>query len=396
MEDDFDSWLAGREKEAPPGGDGLPPGTIVGDYKIVALLGRGGFAEVYRADGPNGEAVAIKILHKLDDKSRARFARESEILSQIKHRNIPRLMSFGSCGNRPYMVTELLKGYELPSSDRAIAKFLTEIMSAVEELHRRGFVHRDIKPSNILSRDDGTPVLVDFGLATPISTEQRNREDISIEAGKRVGVGTPGYSAPEQFTSGDATEASDIHALGMLINECFRWNPPASWSHLVERSTCSIKSRRYQSIKEIMAAIGDASDTRPMAALVAELLSIPLLVVWGAGCAYFMIIAMMEKIKLPGIISICGAGVFAFLALVEFGLRRRKNWARCCVIVLGFIWIFPYLSALLRRIADNADGIYSTSLTIPSILVVSHTIPAVLLLRADVRRWFKTAIHRGD
>ena len=396
MGDDFDNWLAEREKEAPPGGDGLPPGTIIGDYKIVALLGRGGFAEVYRADGPNGEAVAIKILHKLDDKSRARFARESEILSQIKHRNIPRLMSFGSCGNRPYMVTELLKGYELPSSDRAIAKFLAEIISAVEELHRHGFIHRDIKPSNILSRDDGTPVLIDFGLATPISTEQRNREDLSIEAGKRVGVGTPGYSAPEQFTSGDATEASDIHALGMLINECFRGNPPASWSHLVERSTCSIKSRRYQSIKEIMAAIGDASDARPMAALVAELLSIPLLVVWGAGCAYFMIIAMMEKIKLPGIISICGVGVFVFLALVEFGLRRRKNWARCCVIVLGFIWIFPYLSALLRRIADNADGIYSTSLTIPSILVVSHTIPAVLLLRADVRRWFKTAIHRGD
>ncbi len=394
MEDNFDNWLAERGKEPPEDDGRLLPGTVVGDYRIVALLGRGGFAEVYRASSKDGEPVAIKILHKLDDKSRARFVRESEILSQIKHRNIPRLLSFGSCGDRPYMVTELLKGYELPSSDRAIAKFLTEIMSAVEELHRHGFIHRDIKPSNILSRSDGTPVLIDFGLAAPISREQRNKEELSIDAGKRVGVGTPGYSAPEQFTSGDATEASDIHALGMLINECFKGCPPASWSRLVERSTCSIKARRYQSIKEMMAVIGDASDTRPNAVLIAELLSIPLLVVCGAGCAYFTIIAMMGKIKLPGIISIYGGGIFAFLALIEFGLRRRKNWARCCMIVLGFIWIFPFLSALLRRIADNADGIYSPSLTIPSILVVSHTIPAVLLLRADVCRWFKIAIHR--
>ncbi len=148
MEDNFDNWLAEREKGVPEDDGRLLPGTVVGDYRIVALLGRGGFAEVYRASSKDGEPVAIKILHKLDDKSRARFVRESEILSQIKHRNIPRLLSFGSCGDRPYMVTELLKGYELPSSDRAIAKFLTEIMSAVEELHRHGFIHRDIKPYN--------------------------------------------------------------------------------------------------------------------------------------------------------------------------------------------------------------------------------------------------------
>ena len=114
-------------------------GMFVGDYRIVALLGRGGFAEVYRANGRNGEAVAIKMLHKLDDKSRARFARESEMLSRIKHRNIPRLLGFGSCGDRPYMVMELLKCCELPSSDHEIVKFLEQIMSAVEELHRHGY-----------------------------------------------------------------------------------------------------------------------------------------------------------------------------------------------------------------------------------------------------------------
>ena len=134
MEDDFDSWLAGRAHDAPVDSTELAAGTRVGDYRIVALLGRGGFADVYRARGGNGEAVAIKMLHKLDDKSRARFVRESEILSQIRHRNIPRLLSFGSCGDRPYMVTELLTECELPSTDRKIAKFLKQIMSATEEL----------------------------------------------------------------------------------------------------------------------------------------------------------------------------------------------------------------------------------------------------------------------
>jgi RNA polymerase sigma factor (sigma-70 family) len=134
MEDDFDNWLAARGKEVPEDDGRLLPGTVVGDYRIVALLGRGGFAEVYRASSKDGEPVAIKMLHRLDDKSRARFARESEILLQIKHRNIPRLLSFGSCGDRPYMVTELLKGCELPSSDHEILRFMEQIISAVMEL----------------------------------------------------------------------------------------------------------------------------------------------------------------------------------------------------------------------------------------------------------------------
>jgi len=372
IERDIKIMLDNRQKVMADQDGKLLEGIFVGDYRIVALLGRGGFAEVYRANGRNGEAVAIKILHKLDDKSRARFARESEILSRIKHRNIPRLLGFGSCGDRPYMVMELLKCCELPSSDHEIVKFLEQIMSAVEELHRHGFIHRDIKPSNILSRDDGSPVLVDFGLAAPISREQRNKEELSIDAGKRVGVGTPGYSAPEQFTSGDATEASDIHALGMLINECFNGNPPASWSHLVERSTSTTKSRRYQSIKEMMAAIGDASDARPMAALVAELLSIPLLVASVLGFAFS---GGRE------------GGICVFLAVIEFGLRKRKNWARCCMIAMGIFWLVSMPMLVVSGYIDVLNGI-----VIYVIYVVSHSIPAILLLTPRARRWFMTAI----
>jgi len=255
MNDDFESWLAGREAEIPADDGELSPGTAVGDYRIVALLGRGGFADVYRAKGADGEAVAVKILHKLDDKSRARFVRESEILSQIRHRNIPRLLSFGSCGNRPYMVTELLKGCELPSSDHKVAVFLRQIMLAVEELHRHGFIHRDIKPANILARDDGTPVLIDFGLASPISAVRRESEALSIEDGKKVAVGTPGYSAPEQFSGLPAGMEADVHAIGALIDACYRGRMPGSWKDIYRKATISNPKLRYRTVQELRRAV---------------------------------------------------------------------------------------------------------------------------------------------
>ena len=256
MEADFDKWLAEHVRESVPVNDGeLPAGTRVGEYRIVALLGRGGFANVYRADGRNGEAVAIKMLHKLDDKSRARFVRESEILAQIRHRNIPRLLSFGSFGDCPYMVTELLRGCELPASDRKIAKFLNGIMSAVEALHRHGFIHRDIKPANILSRSDGTPVLIDFGLAAPISVARRESDGLSVEDGKQVGVGTLGYSAPEQFSGLPADRAADVHAIGALIDTCYCGNMPRCWHRIYLAATNSNPKARYQTVQELRRAV---------------------------------------------------------------------------------------------------------------------------------------------
>lgn len=256
MEDDFDKWLASRGADSSSNEGGMPPGTAVGDYRIVGLLGRGGFADVYKARGPNGDAVAIKVLHKLDDKSRARFARESEILTQTRHRNMPRLLGFGSCGDRPYMVTELLKSMELPCADRKIASFLTQIMSAVEELHRNGFIHRDIKPANILSRSDGTPVLIDFGLASPMSDVRRVKESLSIEEGSKVAVGTAGYSAPEQFIGLPVGREADVHALGMLIDSCYRGEMPKCWKRIYLIATASNPKSRYKTVHDLRKAVG--------------------------------------------------------------------------------------------------------------------------------------------
>ena len=256
MEDDFDKWLAGRESDALADGGNLPPGTLIGDYRVVELIGHGGFADVFRAEGKNGEAVAIKMLHMLDDKSRARFVRESEILSQIRHRNMPRLLSFGSLGNRPYMVTELLDRFALPDSDRKVAAFLRQIMSATEELHRRGFIHRDIKPANILARADGTPVLIDFGLASPLSAAKREKEGLSVYGGNKVAVGTVGYSAPEQFSGLPAGREADVHAIGALIYACYGEKMPRCWRHIYLVATTSNPKSRYQTVAELRRAVG--------------------------------------------------------------------------------------------------------------------------------------------
>ena len=255
MEDNFENWLSERVGNL-PGDDGvLPSGTAIGGYRIVARLGSGGFADVYRAQDAHGAAVAIKILHRLDDKSCARFEREVEILSQIRHENMPRLLNRGSYGERPYMVTELLKGYDLPKGDRKVAAFLMQIISATEELHRHGYVHRDIKPANILARKDGTPVLIDFGLACPISVEEREKEALSVEDGVPVAVGTVGYSAPEQFNGTGAGPEADVHAIGMLIDSCLGGNKPKCWRRIYLSATASNPKSRYQNMAELRKAI---------------------------------------------------------------------------------------------------------------------------------------------
>ena len=166
---------------------------------------------------------------------------------------------------RPYLVEELLEPRDLPRTDRACAKYLLAICRGVAELHKRGIVHRDLKPSNILFRKNGEPVIVDLGLAKcPVPTGVES--DASLENGKPIGVGTPGYAAPEQFIGGGISPAADIHALGVLAEkiitqkECLHfWGggvlARAGWKKIIRRATSSIPSERYPSIESFAAAI---------------------------------------------------------------------------------------------------------------------------------------------
>ena len=245
----------------------LKEGDVVGDWRIRALIGRGGSSEVYRVEHVRiGSFAALKLLLPAEDavaeeRRRQRFRQETELLSTGGFPGFPRYCGTGTWQGRPYLVEELLEPRDLPRTDRACAKYLLAICRGVAELHRRGIVHRDLKPHNILFRSNGEPVIVDLGLAK-CPTVASVETDASLENGKPIGVGTPGYAAPEQFIGGGVSPAADIHALGVLAERIItqkEWRngiPSASrWHRIIRRATSSIPSERYPTVESFAAAI---------------------------------------------------------------------------------------------------------------------------------------------
>ena len=245
----------------------LKDGDVVGDWRIRTLIGRGGSSEVYRVEHVrNGSFAALKLLlpsevAAAEERHRQRFRQETELLSAGDFPGFPRYCGTGTWQWRPYLVEELLEPRDLPRTDRACAKYLLAICRGVAVLHKRGIVHRDLKPSNILFRENGEPVIVDLGLAKcPMPTGVES--DASLENGKPIGVGTPGYAAPEQFIGGNISPAADIHALGVLTERIItqkEWKSgilsASRWRRIVRRATSSIPSERYPSVESFVAAI---------------------------------------------------------------------------------------------------------------------------------------------
>lgn len=232
------------------------PGTVFGDWRVTAFIGRGGNGEVYCAEHTVlGMSAAVKILVRSEDRAKARFVREAKILAQLKSSAFPRFYAFGEANGTLYLAMELLEPGELPAGDRATAKFMLNVCEAVGELHALGFVHRDIKPGNILWRGDLEPVLSDLGLVKALDLDNSQTFRLSNPQITLGGVGTPGYGAPEQMERGEATVVSDIHALGVLADACFRGKPPRAWKRIVERATSSIAARRHQSVAALARSI---------------------------------------------------------------------------------------------------------------------------------------------
>ena len=205
-------------------------GCIIGGWKVLAFLGRGGSAEVYRAENAaTGIVGALKVLYRADDKALGRFRREARLAAELTGAAFPKFYGAGEDSGRLYLAEELLEPMELPRGDAAVARYVLGVARAVEELHKRGFIHRDIKPRNVMMRPStGECVLIDLGLAKEGGESPRSRNDtLSVVDGRAVGVGTPGFSAPEQFAGGKIGVAADIHALGVLANVCFNGTPPA-------------------------------------------------------------------------------------------------------------------------------------------------------------------------
>jgi WD40 repeat protein len=200
--------------------DGLP--SHIGRFEIRRLLGEGSFGRVYLAWDPvMKREVALKCAKHLDDKHAARFLREARAAGLLTHPNIVAVFDSGSDGPHRYMASAFVAGQTLPgekTDPRQAAEMARKLAEALAYAHRMGVIHRDVKPGNVMLREDGEPLLMDFGLAARADDEGK----LTV-AGQFMG--TPAYCAPEQWR-GEASEASDQYALGCLLFELLTGSPP--------------------------------------------------------------------------------------------------------------------------------------------------------------------------
>ena len=236
----------------------LKEGTVVGDWRVVAFLSKGCNGEVYRVCNQYVDFYcALKICHcKASDAQRLRFKREASVLAGLDGVAFPRFLGCGEYKGRLFIVMEYLYPLDLPNGEMRVAKFAYKLCGALSFMHRKGLVHRDVKPANIMRRQDGELVLIDYGLVLPRHEEKESLADrVSfVDSGLEV-VGTPGYSAPEQFTGGVVDFSCDVHAVGVLIHRCFNGRPSFYWRRIIERATSSISARRFSTIGQLALAI---------------------------------------------------------------------------------------------------------------------------------------------
>jgi len=203
----------------------LHAGDLLGAWRLVREIGHGGMGAVYlaeRADGHFSQQTAVKLIRGLGDvDAAARFARERQLLAGLQHPQIARLLDGGATpSGAPYLVMEYVDGRSLdqwcaetkPGLDLRLRIFVS-ICRTLQFAHQRLIVHCDLKPSNVLVREDGVPVLLDFGIAQALDRSEEN----ASSAGRLFL--TPRYASPEQARGEAPTLQSDVYALGALLYE---------------------------------------------------------------------------------------------------------------------------------------------------------------------------------
>ena len=211
-------------------------GHRIGSYEIIELIGEGGMGSLFRAaraDEQYKKQVAIKIVKQglTTPFAPARFRAERQILANLEHSNIARLLDGGTTENGvPYVVMEFVEGRPIDAfcdehklTIDARLKVFLEVCSAVQYAHRRLIVHRDIKPNNILVTREGSPKLIDFGIAKILDPEASDGID---QATTGLRILTPAYASPEQVKGEPITTASDVYSLGVVLYELLTGHPP--------------------------------------------------------------------------------------------------------------------------------------------------------------------------
>lgn len=327
----------------PIGGGRFTPGQILAErYRIVALAGRGGMGEVYRAEDLRlGQIVAMKFLpEKLsqDAATLSRFHAEVRNARQVSHPNVCRVFDIGEAESTLFLTMEYVDGEDLASVVRRIGRLspdkateiARQICAGLAAAHERGVIHRDMKPANVMLDGAGKIRITDFGLAG-IAADMR---------GEDARAGTPAYMAPEQLAGKEVTAKSDIYSLGLILYEILTGKRAFEASTLAEL----IKQRESQTITNPSTLIRDLDpaiervilrcletdpDKRPSSALqVAAALpgGDPLAAALAAGetPSPQMVAAAGEKTGLAPRVAIpCLAAVLLSLALfVAVGLKE--------------------------------------------------------------------------
>jgi serine/threonine protein kinase len=212
--------------------DTIQPGQMLGPYRIINQVGRGGMATVYKAYQPSVDRyVAIKVLPSQLAESlefTTRFQQEARIIAKLEHPHILPVFDYGESEGVSYFVMrymdagtlkeKMIEGRPLPLSD--IDRLFTQLAEALSYAHSRGIIHRDLKPANVLIDSHGNVFLTDFGIAKLLeSASPRLTQTDAI-------MGTPAYISPEQAQGHPVDQRSDIYSLGIILYEMVTGSVP--------------------------------------------------------------------------------------------------------------------------------------------------------------------------
>jgi serine/threonine protein kinase/Tol biopolymer transport system component len=233
------------------------PGTRLGPYEIVALLGAGGMGEVYRArDTRLGREVAVKVMPRGmagDPERQQRFEAEARAAGSLNHPNIVTLHDVGVADGIPYLVTEVLEGESLralfergPVPLARAVDLIVQLSAGLTAAHSKGIVHRDLKPENIFILSDGRLKILDFGIAKLTRTDSVSEaETTPVFASLTVAgtiMGTVSYMAPEQLRDRPVDQRADLFAVGAILHELLTGKQPFAGDTAADRVSAILMS----------------------------------------------------------------------------------------------------------------------------------------------------------